>query len=371
MEATRAMSAYRINGSVALAALVLRHQAAWRVLSKWESSLLSTRLAATSIERPVFISGLARAGTTILLRKLCELPEFATHRYSDFPFLFTPYAWAMLRRLAPASRQIPRERMHKDGIMITAESPEAMEEVLWMAFFPHLHDPAQSNYLDDRIQQPEFEFFLADHIRKLILTRGGQRYISKNNYNLTRLSYLRRIFPDCRFLLPIRAPVSHVASLMKQHDLFCQVQRQNEAARQHLRLAGHFEFGLDRRPINPGNHDAVAAIEACWKRHEEARGWAMYWALMYRHVAERLEADAALARCCYVVRYEDLCGRPPETMAEVCEHVGLAAYRAEGLATGLHEPDYYTVQLTDDERAAIAEEVGAVAPCFGYSRGGT
>src|SRR5208337_3420887 len=240
MEATRAMSAYRINGSVALAALVLRHQAAWRVLSKWESSLLSTRLAATSIERPVFISGLARAGTTILLRKLCELPEFA--------FLFTPYAWAMLRRLAPASRQIPRERMHKDGIMITAESPEAMEEVLWMAFFPHLHDPAQSNYLDDRIQQPEFEFFLADHIRKLILTRGGQRYISKNNYNLTRLSYLRRIFPDCRFLLPIRAPVSHVASLMKQHDLFCQVQRQNEAARQHLRLAGHFEFGLDRRP---------------------------------------------------------------------------------------------------------------------------
>jgi hypothetical protein len=370
MEATRTRSAHRRNGNVALAALVLRHQATWRVLSKWESSLLSMRLAATAIDRPVFISGLARAGTTILLRKLCELPEFATHTYADFPFLFTPYAWAMLRRLAPASCQAPRERMHKDGIMVTAESPEAMEEVLWMAFFPHLHDPAKSNSLDDQVKQPEFESFFADHIRKLILARGGQRYISKNNYNLTRLSYLRRIFPDCRFLLPIRAPVSHVASLMKQHALFRQVQRENEAARQHLRLTGHFEFGLDRRAINPGNHDAVAAIETCWKRHEEARGWARYWAHLYRHVTERLEADAALAHCCYVVRYEDLCDRAPETMAAVCEHVGLSPQHGERLASGLRRPEYYTAQLTDDERAAIAEETAAVAPHFGYSSDG-
>lgn len=363
-------SAQRINASVALAALVLRHPAAWRVLSEWESSLLSKRLAATTIDRPVFISALARAGTTILLRKLCELPEFATHRYSDFPFLFTPYAWALLRRLAPASRQIPRERMHKDGIMVTAESPEAMEEVLWMAFFPHLHDPAKSNYLDDRIQRPEFEVFFADHIRKLILTRGGQRYISKNNYNLTRLSYLSRIFPDARFLLPIRAPVSHVASLMKQHELFCQVQHENEATRQHLHLTGHFEFGLDRRPINSGDHDAIEAIEACWKRREEVRGWARYWALLYRHVDERLEADAELARRCLLVRYEDLCDRAPETMAAVCEHIGLPAEHAERLAAGLHQPDYYTVQLTDGERAAIAEETAAVARRFGYSNDG-
>lgn len=370
MGARRTRSAHRINGGVALAALVLRHQEAWRVLSEWESSLLSTRLAATTIDRPVFISGLARAGTTILLRKLCELPEFATHRYCDFPFLFTPYAWALLRRLAPAPPQIPRERMHKDGIMVTAESPEAMEEVLWMAFFPHLHDPAKSNYFDDRIHRPEFEFFFADHIRKLILAHGGRRYISKNNYNITRLSYLRRIFPDARFLLPIRAPVSHVASLIKQHELFCQVQHENEAARQHLQLAGHFEFGLDRRPINPGNHDAVAAIEAYWKRGEEARGWARYWALIYRHVAEWLEADAALARCCYLVRYEDLCDRAPETIAAICEHIGVPTQHAERLAAGLHQPDYYTVQLTDGERAAIAQETAAVARRFGYSDDG-
>lgn len=349
-----------------LAELVLRNQAAWRVLSDWESRLLANRLATVTIDRPVFISGLARAGTTILLRKLCDLPDFASHRYSDFPFLFTPYGWALLRRLMPAPRQIPRERMHKDGIMVTADSPEAMEEVLWMTFFPDLHDPAASNILDDRVQRPDFESFFAEHIRKLILARGGQRYLSKNNYNITRLSYLARIFPDARFLLPIRAPHAHVASLMKQHRLFGQVQRENEAARRHLHLVGHFEFGLDRRPINPGNNDAIAAVVDCWHRGVEIRGWAKYWALIYGYLADRLDADTVLARRSLVVRYEELCDQAPATLAKVCEHIGVSAARAEHLTAGLHQPDYYTIPFTDEERAVIAEETSVAARRFGY-----
>jgi hypothetical protein len=348
-----------------LSALVLRHPAVCRVLSQWETSLLAEQVSNIKIERPVFIAGLARAGTTILLRKICELSEFAAHRYSDFPFLCTPYAWAVLRRWAPAPRQAPRERMHKDGIMVTAESPEAMEEVLWIAFFPHLHDPAVSNAIDDTIQRPDFESFFAGHIRKLILARTGRRYISKNNYNVTRLGYLARIFPDARFLLPIRGPMAHVASLMKQQDLFCKVQRESAAARQHLQLLGHFEFGLDRRPINPADNAGVASVENCWRRGDEVRGWARYWALIYRHIADWLDADAALARRCLVVRYEDLCDGAAETMAAVCGHIGVSADRPE-LVAGLHRPDYYTVQFTTEERAAIAEETSAVARRFGY-----
>ena len=79
--------------------------------------------------------------------------------------------------------------------MVTAEKSEALEEVLWMAFFPQLHDPAVSNVLDGRVQHPEFESFFADHMRKLILARDGQRYVSKNNYNVTRLGYPARFSP--------------------------------------------------------------------------------------------------------------------------------------------------------------------------------
>ena len=353
--------------NVMLAELVLRHQEAWRFLGNWESRILARRLATVPIDRPVFIAGLARAGTTILLRKLCELPEFASHRYADFPFLFTPYAWTWLRRLTPYSREVPQERMHQDGIMVTAESPEAMEEVLWMAFFPHLHDPARSNLLDERVRQPEFEAFLADHIRKLILARCGRRYVSKNNYNLSRLNYLARVFPDARFLLLVREPMAHVASLIKQQRLFCGVQHGSEAARRHLRLLGHFEFGLDRRPINPGDHAAIAGIEECWSGGEEARGWAKYWALLYRHVADRLAADAGLAARCLLVRYENLCDCGAETLATICRHVGVNPATAERLAHGLRRPTYYAPLFTDDERAAIIEETSTVSRRLGYA----
>jgi hypothetical protein len=344
-----------------LATLVLRNQAAWCALGNWESRLLAQRLAGVPIDRPTFIAGLARAGTTTLLRKLCELPAFASHRYADFPFVFTPYAWASLRRLAPGGRRLPRERMHQDGIMVTPDSPEAMEELLWMAFFPDLHDPARSNILDARIRRPEFETFFADHIRKLVLARGATRYVSKNNYNVSRLGYLARMFPDARFLLPVRAPVAHVASLMKQQRLFCRIQRRSEAARRQLRLRGHYEFGLDRRPINPGDPGAIAGIEDCWRRGEEARGWARYWAVLYRHVTDRLDADAELAARCLLVRYEDLCERSVATMTAVCGHIGVAAAHAQRLSEGLRQPDYYAPQFTDAEHAAIAEETAAVA----------
>ncbi len=140
--------------------LVLRNHPAWRRLGDLETRLLAKRLAAVGIEAPVFIAGLARSGTTILLRKLCEAPDFASHHYADYPFLHTPYAWTRLRSLVRPAPQTPQERMHRDGIMVTRESPEAMEEVLWMAFFPSLHAPNRSNLLDASTSEPEFEAFL-------------------------------------------------------------------------------------------------------------------------------------------------------------------------------------------------------------------
>ena len=134
--------------------------------------------------------------------------------------------------------------------MVTAESPEAMEEVLWTAFFPRLHDPEVSNILDGQFERPELESFFAEHIRKLILARGGQRYVSKNNYNVTRLSYFARLFPDARFLLPIRSPLAHVGSLMKQHGLFSKFSARTRRHAGICILSAILSL-VDRRPINP------------------------------------------------------------------------------------------------------------------------
>src|SRR5690606_31841602 len=137
----------------------------------------------------------------------------------------------------------------------------------------------------------------------LLAVRGRRRYVAKGNYNVTRLAYLHRLFPDARFVIPVRDPVWHIASLIKQQTLFAEGQRARPEALRHLQRVGHFEFGLDRRPIHTGDARAVAEIARLWDGGEEVLGWARYWALVHDHIADRLAGDAALRDASLVVRY--------------------------------------------------------------------
>lgn len=348
-----------------MGAAVERRKAAWLKAGNIETWLLSRRLAKVPIKAPVFVTGLARAGTTILLQKLGGLPDFASHRYDDFPFLYTPFFWNWLKPYAVKPTP-PAERWHKDGIVVDSASPEAMEEVLWMAFFDGLHDPTHSQVLGTGVRKPAFEAFFAAHVKKLLLARGAGRYLSKNNYDVVRLAYLGDLFPSARFVIPIRSPAAHVASLIKQHRLFLKLEEGNPEITAHLARVGHFEFGHNRVPINTGDGEATAEILRLWASGDEASGWALQWATVYGHVADLLESDGALARMCAVVRHEDLCAAPAETMAEVLEHIGVDANAAR-LAEGLGDTSgYYDAGFSAADAANIAAITGVVAKRLGY-----
>ena len=44
----------------------------------------------------VFVSGMARSGTTILLNAIYETDEFAALTYQDMPFILSPNIWSKL-----------------------------------------------------------------------------------------------------------------------------------------------------------------------------------------------------------------------------------------------------------------------------------
>lgn len=363
-------AAFRVSGfDHLLGGLIERFPRFWIGMGNLETWALADEIAAVKVEAPVYVAGLARAGTTIALEILASHPQVATHLYRDFPPVFTPFWWNwFVERSRRGQAPEPAERAHKDGIMVTADSPEAREETIWMAFFRHLHDPAQSNVLGRDTGNPEFEKFYPEHIRKLLLARGRQRYLSKGNYNITRLGYLHRLFPDARFVVPVRDPVWHIASLMKQHRLFSEGERGNPRALDYMRRVGHFEFGLDLRPINTGNDEKVREIEALWAGRDAVRGWARYWAMIYGHVAETLEKDAALREATMVLRYEELCETPAETMKAMMRHCGLEADEKtiRDYAGKLKPPGYYEPEFTEAEMATISEETAAARECFGY-----
>jgi hypothetical protein len=340
----------------------------WLRMGNLESRALADEIGRTPIDRPIFVSGLPRSGSTLLIEILARHEQVATHRYKDFPGIFTPFWWNWFLDRMPKTKIAPTERSHQDGLLVTPDSPEALEETLWMAFFPDLHAAGSDTPLDTRTCHPNFESFFRDHIRKLLLARGARRYASKGNYNITRLDYLLKLFPDMRFVMPVRQPSTHIASLMKQHGLFCASEKAHPRSRDYLRRVGHFEFGLDRRTANIGNHPKTGEIVELWANGEEVRGWARYWNLIYRYVANQLDNNDSLRRATTIVRFEDLCQKPAETIGALMEHCELSDFGAvvEHFAGKINYPSYYRASFSSDELKIIDQETGKTASRFGY-----
>jgi Sulfotransferase family len=340
-------------------------------LGNLESGLLRRKLRRTPVDRPVYICGLPRAGTTISLQMLSEHPDVTTHKYADFLMPYTPYAWNWIFPKVPvnAMRQ-PVPRIHRDRIVVTRDSAEMGEEILWERFFPKIHDEAQSSILDERTSNPPFERFYRDHIAKLLLVRKRSRYVSKAIMCVIRMQYLRRIFPDARFLLYVRNPLDHVASLIKQDRIWSELDRDDPRQIEIIELTGHHEFGDRQIMANVGDASVLQEIHALRSAGRTVRARAMYWAYVYDFVTRQLASDAALSRSVCTVRYEDLCSSSLETIDRILEHAELdpapfAAVRS-AYAEKLSFPEYYRPNFDNRELTDIVEVTQSVAERFGY-----
>jgi hypothetical protein len=295
----------------------------WRRLAELETAVVREETASLSIDRPLYIASLPRSGTTILTEMLARHPDLTSHRYSDFPNVWTPY-WrnyllGRTRKRAPDKT----ERAHADRILVNNDSPEAVEEVLWMHFFPSLHDAAANQVMDGQRRNAEFDRFYTEHLLKLLAVRKAGRYLAKGNYNITRIRYLLALFPDAKFLVPVRDPVRQVASLARQHALFERASVTDSRVSRQLAMSGHFEFGPGRVPVNFGDDDATRAVADCWRQGRETEGWARYWAQAYGHVLGLLENHPGVRESCLLFRYEDLCAHPASLVDAILAHCEL------------------------------------------------
>jgi hypothetical protein len=363
-KATR--SDFQVTGwSHAVGGFVAKHQSLILKLAEAETKALEDHLAANPVKAPIYVCGMARAGTTILLDALSSHPDVGTHRYSDYPLVHLPYWWARLAGHMLKSDAPPAERAHRDRILVTPHSPEAMEEALWMTFFEGLHDSGKFHMLDQDTANADFERHYRAHIGKLLLARGRSRYVCKGNYNISRLAYLKKLFADARFIIPVREPAAHIESLMRQHAHFSKGLVDNPAGREHLKRIGHFEFGPDRSPINVGTASDIVEL---WERGDEIRGWARYWARLYGFIAGQMERTGRLDGAMLLVRYEDFCRAPEMILRQVVAHAGLNAPDSfiEDFARRVSSPTYYSSTLSKADRVVIAEETGTVANKLGY-----
>lgn len=315
--------------------------------------LFAAEIREVEVGRPVFISGLPRSGTTVLLNLLVSTGEFAAHTYRDMPFVLCPLFWGRFSRHFGRREGTARERAHGDGLLVSLDSPESFEEIVWKRFW-------RTHYLEDRIRpwtevesNPLFEEFFPQHMRKIAAARGKNRYVSKNNVTIARLSTLPGPLSEGVILVPFRPPEQHAASMLVQHLRFLEMHERDSFARAYMTDVGHEEFGLAHRPIDFGGWLEEAFDPTSLEY------WLRYWTAAYEHVLQSATGDT------HLVSYADLTAAPADGLAVIADRVGLERERLTRSSGSLRPPRQHETHLegVDPSVLARARELYADLSC--------
>ena len=234
--------------------------------------------ATSNKEEHVFIAGLARSGTTILLNAIFKSENFASLSYADMPFVLAPNLWSKI-----SFSQLDKkatERAHGDGIIIRPDSPEAFEEIFWKTF-----DEKKS------LTHDKYKIYINNILKKY----DRESYLSKNNQNFKRLDLIAKLFPESKILIPVRNPIQQAGSLLFQHKRFIENSKQDNFISNYMKWIGHTEFGPNYLVLNNKNINFVNDMDI--------NHWLEQWYLSYKNCLDKFEAKSNMK----FIIYEYLC----------------------------------------------------------------
>jgi len=177
------------------------------------------------IKKPIFIIGVPRTGTTLLLNILCFHPDLAWFSTENFPewasedekekmkkhFLELkknhkkiPISEESLFVFGPNwSKGIAQTKVHSDLKKIPIEG-----EFFWRKQFG---DKYIKDISDDKKQ------VIISELEKLVKEQKKSRFLSKAPQNTMRLFAIKKIFPDVKFVNVVRDPRAVVYSMLQRH----------------------------------------------------------------------------------------------------------------------------------------------------------
>jgi hypothetical protein len=149
---------------------------------------------------------------------------------------------------------------------------------------------------------------------------------------------------------------------MKQHRLLSEEETLDKRILAYMRRSGHFEFGLDRRPLNLISHARILEIQELWNKGRDVEAWAKYWRDVHMYLADLLETNKVVAGSTLVLSYEKLCCESEKSLTRLYSHVGITpdVTLLEAQEKRLHLPTYYVPDFSEAELGIIKEETAYV-----------
>jgi len=263
----------------------------------------------------LFITGLPRSGSTILLNSLYQTNFFSSLKYSDMPFVTCPNLWSKIN--FSKNNILDHERAHKDGIKIDLQSPEAFEEVFWRSQLNSKYKDKiiyEDNYYTEKISK-EFKSFI-----KLIILKDKKRcYLSKNNNNIVRINFLIEKLKKKKILILFRSPLDHCISMLEQHKNFMRLHEEDQFNLEYMNMLSHHEFGKNHKPICLENFKTV-------NLPNDINYWLDYWILVYQNLLNYVDNKDII-----FLSYESLVEYPNKIIQKILKNLNII--------TSIHKTD--------------------------------
>ncbi len=255
----------------------------------------------------VFISGLARSGTTSILNNLVNEGSFFSLGYKNLPFIMMP---SLSKKIySPKINKTFKERAHGDSILVNEESPEAIDEVFWKMILENSFigkNGMNFHKLNEKVIH-EYVNFILLHLQG---AESNQTiYCTKNNNNILRLSSLENYFPNETFIITFRDPVQHALSLRNQHYKFVEKQKKDPFILSYFNSLGHHEFGLGLKPFYLGDDLIFSRISNGDSQTMDY--WLYVWMNYYKYFLNIQTGNEIL------ISFEKLCLNPNKEMKKI------------------------------------------------------
>jgi hypothetical protein len=181
-------------------------------------------VADVEIDRPVFIAGLARTGTTHLQNMMSSDPQLRSLPYWES---LEPVTSEAERGVEPDPRLARTEggltflnlamphfvRMHEMTVDHAHEDCQLLAMTFCTSFLESFVPvPSYRDWFRSHDQSSGYDY-LHTILQAMQWLRGGERWINKSAHNLENLPALARSFRDATFVVTHRDPVSVIASL--------------------------------------------------------------------------------------------------------------------------------------------------------------
>ncbi len=269
-----------------------------------------------SVFKNVFISGLARSGTTALLNNLNTIEGFSSLKYFNLPFIFLPKFSCFINSRNKKNLELV-ERAHSDKIYINLNSPEAFDEIFWK--FQLKNSYIDTNCLNiNLLKKNDFDDFKIFIGHQLLKNQNQANiiptYLSKNNNNILRIKSILEYLPKSLNVFMFRDPLQHAFSLKNQHFKFVKKQNEEIFVLDYFNLLGHHEFGNGHKYFNLGNENLNNKIEK--SSIASIDYWLLIWLNYYTYLAS-LESENIM-----LINYTHFCDNPTIYVESICNKIG-------------------------------------------------